>query len=151
MTRWTPGEAEIEALLATRELQQVVGAAADGAPLLAKSARTLATASKVAADDADSAYVLAYDAARQAGTALLAQQGLRPTTSGGHYALERALRAQFGAGFRAFGSLRRRRNELEYPTVPGDTTSVEEANEAVEAASAMVVAAGHLLPSLNLF
>jgi hypothetical protein len=36
----------------------------------------------------DSAFVLAYDAARQACTAPLAQQGLRPTTSGGHYAVE---------------------------------------------------------------
>ena len=36
----------------------------------------------------DSAFVLAYDAARYAARALLAQQGLRPTTSGGHYVVE---------------------------------------------------------------
>ena len=35
----------------------------------------------------DSSVVLAYDAARQACVALLAQQGLRPTTAGGHYAV----------------------------------------------------------------
>jgi phage tail tape-measure protein len=37
--------------------------------------------------------VLAYDAARQACVALLAQQGLRPTTAGGHYAVEEIIRA----------------------------------------------------------
>ena len=39
-----------------------------------------------------------WAAARQACVALLAQQGLRPTTAGGHYAVEEAIRAQFGAG-----------------------------------------------------
>jgi hypothetical protein len=41
----------------------------------------------------DSAFVLAYGAACQACTALLAEQGLRPTTSGGHYAVEESVRA----------------------------------------------------------
>jgi hypothetical protein len=45
--------------------------------------------------------VLSYDAARQACVSLLAQQGLRPTTSGGHYAIEEVIRAQFGGSLRA--------------------------------------------------
>lgn len=61
-----------------------------------RASRTLTTAETIASDDPDSAFVLAYDSARYAGTALLAHQGLRPTTSGGHYAVEVALRAQFG-------------------------------------------------------
>ena len=83
---------------------------------LQKASRTLETAGDIADQDPDSAYVLVYDAARYAGTAILAHRGLRPTTSGGHYALEVALRAQFGDGFRPFGAVRRRRNELEYPS-----------------------------------
>lgn len=42
----------------------------------------------------------------------------RPTTAGGHYAIEETIRAQFGPVLRAFGGLRRRRNELEYPLYP---------------------------------
>ena len=75
----------------------------------------MASAAGLVTSDPYSAYVLAYDAARFACIALLAQQGLRATTSGGHYAVEQAVRAQFGDGFRPFGILQRRRNELEYP------------------------------------
>jgi hypothetical protein len=38
----------------------------------------LETAAAIVADDPESAFVLAYDAARFVGEALLAQQGLRP-------------------------------------------------------------------------
>lgn len=94
---------------------------------------------------------MAYDAARQALTALLAHQGLRPTTKGGHYAVERAVRAQFGPGFRQFGALRRRRNELEYPERPGDDATQDEASEAIENAEAILTATQGLLEQLGLF
>jgi hypothetical protein len=123
MSRLPRGEAQIEQLIANKQLQQVIGGQANGAHLLQKASRTLATAGEVADQDPDSAYVLAYDAARYAGTAILAHQGLRPTTSGGHHAVEEALRAQFGDGFRPFGAMRRRRNELEYPTGRDETTT----------------------------
>lgn len=151
MSRWAIGQAEIDQLIANRELQKVVGAAANGEPLLEKANRTLATATHIIATDPDSAYVLAYDASRYAGTALLTHQGLRPTSSGGHYAVEKALRAQFGEGFRSFGTLRRRRNELEYPTIPGETADSAEASQAVQSAKDLITAAAKLLPSLSLY
>jgi hypothetical protein len=151
MTRWTRGEAEVEQLLGRRELERVAGAAADGAPLLAQARRTAATADGLVTADAYSAYVLAYDAARFACIALLAQQGLRATTSGGHYAVERTVRAQFGEGFRPFADLRRRRNELEYPHLPTDTATTDEAEEAVETAQRLVTAADRLLSQLSFF
>ena len=77
-----------------------------------KAVVTLETARSAIDRDPHSAFVLAYDASRQALTALLAHQGVRPTTRGGHYAVEQAVRAQFGLGFRQFGALRRRRNWL---------------------------------------
>jgi len=83
--------------------------------------------------------------------ALLAQQGLRATTSGGHYAVEQAVRAQFGDGFRPFGGLRRRRNELEYPHLPSDAATSEEAEQAAGTALRLIVAAGKLLPQLSFF
>jgi hypothetical protein len=101
--------------------------------------------------DAHSAYVLAYDAARFACISLLAQQGMRATTDGGHYAVERAVRAQFGEGFRPFADLRRRRNELEYPRLPADTATADEAQQAVEVAERLIAAADTLLGQLSFF
>lgn len=151
MARWPRGEAEIERLLGLRHLQTITGAAVDGQSLLAKARRTLATADSITSTDPDSGLILAYDAARYAATALLAQQRLRPTTAGGHVAVESAIRAQFGDGFRGFGFLRRRRNELEYPSASTAASDVYEANEAVAESRSIVEAAEQLLPNLSFF
>jgi hypothetical protein len=149
--RWAPGEAVIERLIDDRRLQRVSGAQADGAALLARAHRTAETAQAIATDDPDSAYVLAYDATRQACTALLAHQGLRPTTQGGHYAVEEAMRAQFGDPFRAVGTLRRRRNELEYPAYPGDEADLDEVAEAIGMTRGIIESAERILPDLGIF
>lgn len=151
MVRWKLGESDIEALIASGELQKLTGDAANGERLLKKAAVTLETARSAIERDPDSAFVLAYDAARQAVTALLAHQGLRPTTKGGHYVVERVVRAQFGPGLRQFGALRRRRNELEYPDRPGDEATVEEAAESVDHSQAIIAAAEGLIEQLGLF
>src|SRR6266542_2082745 len=85
------------------------------------------------------------------GTALLAHQGLRPTTQGGHYAVEEAVRGQFGESFRAVGTLRRRRNELEYPTYPGDEADRDEVADAIRMARQIIEAAQRILPNLGVF
>jgi hypothetical protein len=151
MTRWSRGEAEIEQLITAGHLERVTGARADRTPMLDQATKTAASAARLIADDAYSACVLAYDAARFACAALLAQQGLRATTSGGHYAVERAVRAQFGHGFRPFGALRRRRNELEYPHLPSETATTEEAREATETVRQLIGAAWQLLPQMSVF
>ncbi len=151
MARWKRGESDVEALLAAGELQKLTGAAANGERLLEKATVTLTTARSAVETDPDSAFVLAYDASRQALTSLLAHQGLRPTTKGGHYAVEQAVRAQFGPGFRQFGALRRRRNELEYPESPGNDATQDEAAEAVDNAQAIITAAQGLLDQIRLF
>lgn len=151
MAKWPRGEAEVEQLLRKRDLEHVTGAAAAGAPLLARARTTSATAAGLVGTDAYSAYVLAYDAARFACIALLAQQGMRATTDGGHVAVELAVRAQFGEGFRPFADLRRRRNELEYPRLPADTATAEEALQAVDVAQRLITAAEQLLDRLSFF
>jgi len=150
MSRWETGQADMETFLADGWLQEITGVAADGQALVDKADRTIATAESIVAKDPDNAYVLAYDAARQAGTALLAQQGLRPTSQGGHYVVESSLRAQFGAVFKSFGTIRRRRNELEYPSVPEDVQT-EEAQQAINDSRSMIDAAKRLLPHLSFF
>jgi len=72
MARWKRGEAEIEALIVAGNLQKLTGEAANGVRLLKKAAVTLETAKSAVERDPDSAFVLAYDASRQAVTALLA-------------------------------------------------------------------------------
>ena len=62
-----------------------------------------------------------------------------------------ALRAQFGDGFRPFGAMRRRRNELEYPSGPGETTTYDEARKAIQDAEGLLMAAQQLLPTISIF
>lgn len=151
MSRWTRGEATVERLLTDGELQTLTGAHADGMPWVEKARRTVTTALAAADSDPDSAYILAYDAARFAATAVLVQQGLRPTTRGGHYALDVAVRDQVGGPFTAFGGMRRQRNELEYPLFISGELTPADARSAAAQAKEMIDAAHQLLPHLGLF
>jgi hypothetical protein len=149
--RWGAGEATIEQLLAQKHLERVQGAQADGGSWLDRARQSLDAARLIAQAAPDSSIILAYDAARQACVALLAQQGLRPTALGGHKAVDDAIRTQFGASLRAFGGLRRRRNELEYPDYPTEKASPDEAAEALQTASEIIDAASQILPNLGFF
>lgn len=151
MSRWARGEAEIERMLGSGELQTVKGAGADGGPWLTKAVATIQTAGSISASDPHSAYTLAYDAARFACVGLLAQQGLRPTTAGGHYAVQVAVQHQFGSSFDPYAVMRRRRNELEYPEFPDETVEPEEAAKAISNSEAIIDAARKLLDHLGLF
>ncbi len=151
MTRWQRGEADVERLLAEGELQSLTGAAADGAQWISKARRTLSTAMGAADADPDSAFTLAYDAARFSCTALLARQGLRGTTKGGHYVVEVAVRGQFGATFDRYGGLRRQRNDIEYPVMVAARLTPNDAQSAITVATELIDAAEQLLPHLGLF
>jgi hypothetical protein len=151
MSRWPRGEAEIDLMLAGGDLQTLIAAPADGGQLLRKARRTLDTATAVADTDPDSAFTLAYDAVRFACRGLLAQQGLRPTSRGGHYAVEMAVRSQFGATFDRYGGLRRQRNDIEYPVTTAGPLTPESARSAIAVATDLIDAAEQLLPLLGLF
>lgn len=151
MTRWARGVVEIEALLAKRHLDRVAGARADGGPWLRKAAQRLDTAAAIVVDDPESAFVLAYDAARFVGEAMLAQQGLRSTQAGGHVAVAEAVRFQFAGPFTALNTLRRRRNELEYPSFPADHVERAEVTAAITAAREQLEAAEKLIEHLGIF
>ena len=149
--RWSTGEATVERLLAAGHVERVQGAQADGASWLDRARRGLEAARVLAESAPDSSVVLACDAARQACVALLAQQGLRPTTAGGHYVVEEVIRAQFGPALRAFGGLRRRRNELEYPLYPTEQAGAAEAAETLKTAGEIIDAASNFVPNLGFF
>ena len=151
MSRWPQGSSTIENLLSTRSMERISGSAAHGEPWLEQASRRLTTASHILTDDPESAFVLAYDAARFAGVALLAHQGLRPTQAGGHVAVCDAVRAQFGGPFAQLTTLRRRRNELEYPAYPGEHVEADEVTKAIDIARTLINAAEQLFEHLGLF
>jgi hypothetical protein len=82
MPEWARGEAEVEQLIARGGSGASDRRGGRRDPAAGAGAQDAATAAGLVSSDPYSAYVLAYDAARFACIALLAQQGLRATTSG---------------------------------------------------------------------
>lgn len=112
---------------------------------MGRARQQLSSAEALLHTDPATAYIVAYDAAKHAGMALLAEQELRPTAAGGHLAVEKALTAQFKGVFDNYGRLRRRRNELDYPTGPEDFANSIEAEKALRSATGVVEAAQQIL------
>lgn len=148
---WQQGRADVVEALRARRLQRVTGGQAAGEGWLEVARRRLASAKRYGADDPESAYILAYDAARHALVGVLAQQGLRGTTEGGHLVLEHVTRAQFGDAFVEYSTLRRRRAELEYPAFPGEKIDIDELDAAVASADRIIEGAQQLLAHLTIF
>ncbi|MBW3536849.1 MAG: HEPN domain-containing protein [Actinobacteria bacterium] len=156
MARWNKGSEVIERLLEDRHLEEVPADADTAERLIATARRHISSATSNAESDPEGAFALAYDAARKTATALLAHQGLRPTSTGGHIAVADAINAQFPGieGLKSIDRLRRRRNQAEYPDPRDyDPVTTDEVDDAVAAASACVDAAEKLLaaPQLGLF
>lgn len=63
--------------------------------LLESARRHFATGRTATTNDPEGSFSLAYDAARKAASAVLAHQGLRGTTAGGHIVIVEAMNAQF--------------------------------------------------------
>lgn len=149
---WEGGRAEIERLLGDGELQRVAVSDEVATRLLADAEAHIGLATKGVDEDPAGALQLAYDASRKSAMALLAAQGLRATTRGGHIAVVDAVRAQFNnkGGVAAFGKLnrlRRRRNETEYPEVDSPGVTSAEASQALTTAREVLDGAKGLLSS----
>lgn len=117
---WQRGCDDIDRLLAAGELEQVTPSPDVADRLLADAEAHIGLAAHGTDSDPAGALQLSYDAARKAAAALLATQGLRATTRGGHIAVLEAARAQFNdkGGVAVFGQInrvRRRRHDSEYP------------------------------------
>ena len=156
MGRWATGAEQIEAMLERRELQRVAGGTDAALALLDSADKHVKAATRCLPLDTEGAYVLAYDASRKAATALLAHQGLRPTTRGGHIAAVEAIQAQFPGvpGLKSLDRLRRRRNQAEYPDpATYDPITEDEAQDAITTALAAIHTARTLTsrPELGLF
>ena len=98
--------------------------------------------------DLSGSYQLAYDALRKSAASLLAVQGLRATSRGGHIAVQDAVLAQFGGSvpaFRSFARIRRARNTFEYPSATTPGPSTDDVNDAIASATAVYEAAQIIL------
>ncbi len=136
---WQPGRDKIAELLAAAELQQVTADHSIAQLLVDDAGRNLATAAAaLSSSDLSGAYQLAYDALRKSAASLLAAQGLRATSRGGHIAIQEAARAQFGStlkAFRSFGRIRRARNNFEYPSTITPGPSPDDVRDAITTAT----------------
>jgi hypothetical protein len=154
--RWSKGQESVERLLDAGHLQRIPidDAAVQAVLIVAK--RHIKSAQTCWLSDPEGSLALAYDGARKAAGALLAHQGLRATTRGGHITVVETVTAQFPGvgGLRSLDRLRRRRNEAEYPD-PARYAAVnaEEAGEAIDAAQQAIAAVERLLeaPQLGVF
>lgn len=149
---WQRGRSDIARLIRDGELDRVAPSDAVAARLLADAEAHIALASKGIEDDPAGALQLSYDASRKASAALLAAQGLRSTTKGGHIAVVDAVKAQFNdrGGMEVFGrlhALRRRRNRTEYPDLDSPGVNEDDARQALDTARAVVDASRRLIDS----
>lgn len=148
MVRWAQGADRIEAMIHHGELQEVPQGAETALALLEMAERHVEAASACTEIDAVGAYAMAYDAARKSASSVLAHQGLRPTTRGGHVAVVDAVEAQFPGvpGFASLDRVRRRRNQGEYPDPARyDAITMDEARDAIEVATGAIQAARTLI------
>lgn len=149
---WPTGRTTVAELIDRRHLQQITGDAANGDYLIAQAHLRLAGARAAKDADPSGAYALAYDGMRSAVTALLVQQGLRPTSEGGHIAIVEAARAQFGPVFETLNAMRRVRNQLEYPRDADDVEiDVADTDLAIAETEKAIAGVERLLPQLGLW
>ncbi|CAN5752017.1 hypothetical protein BH23ACT10_BH23ACT10_13370 [soil metagenome] len=142
---WQTGSDEIEGMVSQGELEHVGPSDELAERFFEEAARHLASAQAVRVTDPTGSYQLAYDAARKACAALLAVQGLRATSAGGHIAVQDVVRAQFRGVFARFPELRRVRRQSECPNITTPTTTVDDASFAIDVAADMLNSAQQLV------
>lgn len=151
---WPKGAEEIEELLRKSHLEQVPANPDEAAYLLNKASRHLQTATRLADDDPEIAYDALYAAARKALTALLRQQGLRPTREGGHEAVIQAAEAQLvppaGPILRPYRRLKRTRGGGDYHASEGEVHP-DDVREDLPVAMKIVEAIADVLPHMTVF
>jgi hypothetical protein len=153
--RWNQGRATIDKLIADGELQRVPPSREHADQLLAQASKDLASAPLLCDSNPKRAYESLYDAARMALTAVLENQGLRPTSRGGHIAPYAAVSAQLdppmGAVLRPFDRMRRTRNRSEYPSFTMPEITADNITADLSAATAIVEVCGSVLDQMSPF
>ena len=153
--QWAQGRDTIVRLLRDNHLEAVPANPAHVDLLLDRAERNLATVRQIQQDNPALAYDGLYDAGRFALTAILAQQGLRPTRSGGHLAVVDAVRAQLdpplGPKIASFDRLRRTRNRNEYPVPDSQPINQHDVATGLPVADELLAIARQVIPNLPVF
>lgn len=155
IARWEQGRTTIDALLADRRLERVAPSRELADALVDQAQRHLATAAGSVSADPTGSFQLAYDAARKALAAVLANQGLRSRGEGAHAVLLTAALAQLdppmGRDLRQFDWLRRTRNSAEYPMPETPPIMSGDANDALPLSQAIVAIAERVIPNMPVY
>lgn len=142
ISRWEQGRAVIDALIQANRLERVPANRELADEYVQQAKAHLATSTSAAGNDPVGEFQLAYDAARKALASILINQGLRPTSLGGHIVVYDAVLAQLdpplGDDFKPFGWMRPLRNDSEYPSPDRPVAGNEDATEGRIAARLMV-------------
>jgi len=104
MSRWPRGEAEIESLIAAKQLQQVIGGTSQRRTCATEGVAHRAPSGRHADRTPTAPKFFAYDAARYAGTAILAHQGAAPNDARRPLLRPGGYACQFGRRVPALGS-----------------------------------------------
>lgn len=154
MSPWDKGRAELEQLIQDGKLQKVPAATYDGQTLRIPR-NHLNSAEQNIDHDLEGAYTLVYDAMRKSLVAVLAVQGLRATSKGGHVVVYECLRAQLSPGadnlLRAYDRMRRSRNNVEYPPIGAEEITAEEVREDIKTVREALPIIEQLLGTLPVF
>lgn len=147
--RWDRGRAEIDRLIDRSRLTRVVANRGLAEAHLVQ-ARTHLTAAATLRDlDPAGAFTLTYDAARLALAAILVNQGLKPRGEGAHAVLLEVAIAQLEpprqSEMREFDWMRRLRNDTQYPDIGRASATVDDVDQAIPAAQAIVDRAARLI------
>lgn len=153
--QWRQGRDAILRLLRDKHLETIQANSAHVDLLLERADRNLVTVQQIQEDNPALAYDGLYDSGRFALTAILAQQGLRPTRAGGHLAVAEAVRAQLdpplGPKIASFDRLRRTRHRNEYPVPDSAPINQHDVATGLPVAKELLAIARQVIPNLPVF
>jgi hypothetical protein len=156
IVRWQQGRDTVDALLTAERVQRVTPSR-ELADLMVTAARThLVTAANATDTDPAAAFQTAYDGARKALAAVLANQGLRAAAGpGGHAVLLEVCMAQLdppmGKTLHHFDWMRRTRNATEYPSLETPPVTSEDVRDAIRLAGDIVAVAVQVLDAMPVY
>lgn len=136
LLRWEQGRGVVDELIDKRHLERVPANGEHAAQLLEQARRHATSAATIRNSDPELAFAAAYDAARKALTAILAIQGLRPTSAGGHLAVYHSALAQLDPP------------DTEYPHAGSAAIHLDDVDDAITTADEIVKLADTLIETL---
>lgn len=149
ITRWDKGRTEVDELIKQARITRVAPNKELAESYLTQARKHLAAATVIRELDPAGAFSLSYDAARQALAAVLVNQGLKPRGLGAHAVLLDVVIAQLEPPrereIREFDWMRRLRNDTQYPSGERASAAIDDVDQAIPAAHAVVSRVAELL------